>query len=96
VFVVDGLSRQGSADLFGDATAFSDLTPKNYVQKSDFFDRVVADQSTLESSLDGTDYKSLYAKIVITGFCFTASALSDFLSIVILLAHIALASVHTI
>ena len=94
--ITDGLSRQGCASIFQNAASFSNLTLVKYEAASNFDDQIVRGGHALQKPTDGTDYTPLNATILITGFCFKASAITDFLSIAVLLSHIALALAHTL
>ncbi|MCJ1353161.1 MAG: hypothetical protein MMC33_003146 [Icmadophila ericetorum] len=91
----DGLSREGSARVFNTNGPLSSWTIKDYNKTADFTDQLLKGGNPLEKPTV-IDLTVERAAISITGYSYKASALTDYLSISILLIHILLALCHII
>jgi len=92
--IVDGLSRYGSHRAYTNATDLSNLTLSTYHQLPNFNQRILAGRTALAPPpLPSAQYTTLDVTMKITGFSFKRS-LAGTLSMIVLTAHLVMATAH--
>ncbi|CZR56590.1 uncharacterized protein PAC_06479 [Phialocephala subalpina] len=93
---VDGLSRSGSAKVYNNTGSVYDWTLSAYNKKPDFEARIVKGQDALNPPISPSgDFTKLRINMKISGFAYQGS-IAEYLSMVVLLVHIAFALSHTV
>ncbi|RWA05881.1 hypothetical protein EKO27_g9226 [Xylaria grammica] len=95
LLVSDGLSRYGSDWALNSSGAPSEWSLMDYRKLPDFNARFLGGSDTLERP-EGLNYTTFKVKVSLEGLSYQAQLITDYLSIAVLLAHIALALGHMV